>query len=748
MSLEFSFKCSFNKRGSIVIIVVAVFVVLFVFLTTFLVSTSSKTYTTKKLGDTTLAREFANSLALLSCQYVKNVELKDKNSDIRKKLSMPYVKSDTSKMSIDIGSKVSAYFKEKLKSGSDDLISLLEKNSGLKNLKWNIECSINAADFKPLDGGSEPMPYSREKTANIVFFISVLHTPPASKSRITEDYYYVCDMKVVANLIPVLSKFTFYVENALGNEKGDRFNLCKTYADGSLKRNAEYKPWVFFNGSSDLHNATKYSDLVKTPVGLIYLGGGTKSNPISLGLARGWVNNINVKSPYGEEFHFYKNQNEDLGYWKTMKFFSLQEAIMTAEIGLCDDTSGENRAWNDLLNGYDGTSKKHSILKLFGTDGAQSPTMVLGFVKSRFGKFNMYKVEKEGDFNPPYFLYYFEEQEKLDKACGINYEYNDDSNNEEESNDQNDPDILPFYNAMCPKLGLSMGDSIDIDLYREKYGSGIIDDWYNKGFLYYLTNNIQPFPYNGQHIISSNDKLANLCGFNNDTSVFTAVPEEYKKVYNDGDIDSLEEMKEFLNVDRLLINTDSESKKNNRISYYVNDGNLKSGGNKITFETYLTKKHLLKDKELDLNGWIVVNTDSGESLDINELKVVSNGGIILTKGDINIKGDIKSQNDAHLNIVALDGSIAIEEGANQVDASLIAGGRSGQVKLFGGSNSHDLVINGNIAMSCLNDLEKMKRGPKVNYIDKLSVMPHVTNDENSEVPLLMYDLKIGPNLFD
>lgn len=746
MFLESHFKCSFSKRGSIVVIVVAVFVVLFVFLTTFLVSTSSKTYTTKKLGDTTLAREFANSLALLSCQYIKNVELKDKNSDIRKKLSMPYVKSDTSKMSLDIGGKVSAYFKEKLKSGSDDLISLLEKNSGLKNLKWNIECSINAADFKPLDGGSEPMPYSREKTASIVFFISVLHTPPASKSRIAEDYYYVCDMKVVANLIPVLSKFTFYVENALGNEKVDRFNLCKTYADGSLKSSSEYKPWVFFNGSSDLHNATKYSDLVKTPVGLIYLGGGTKSNPIALGLARGWVNNINAKSPYGEEFHFYKNQDENQGYWKTMKFFSQQEAVMTAEIGLCDDISGENRAWNSLLNGYDADSKKHSILKLYGTDGAQSPTMVLGFVNSRFGKFNMYKNEKEGDYNPPTFLCYFDDQDSLDKACLLST--SNGSGNSGESSDQNDFEIFLFYKAMCPVLGISLGNQIDIDVYKKQYSSGVYDECYNKGFLYYLTNNIQPFPYDGQHIISSSDKLANLCGYNSDTSVFTAVPEEYKKVYNDGDIDSLEEMKEFLNMDRLLINTDSESKKNKRISYCVNDGNLKSGGNKITFETYLTKKHLLKNKELDLNGWIVVDTDSGESLDINELKVLSNGGIILKKGDINIKGDIKSQNDAHLTIVALDGSISIEEGANQVDASLIAGGSSGQVKLFGGRNSHDLVINGNIAMSCLNDLEKMKRGPKVNYIDKLSVMPHVTNDENSEVPLLMYDLKISPNLFN
>ena len=741
MFLDSHLQCNYSKRGSIVVIVIAVFVVLFIFLSTFLFSTSSKTYTTKKLGDTMLAREFANSLALLSCQYVKNVELKDNNSDIRKKLSMPYVKNDTSTINIDIGNKVSAYFKDKLKSGSDDLISLLEQNSGLKNLKWNIECSVNAADFKPLDGGKDPMPYSREKTASIVFHISVFHTPPASKSRISEDYFYVCDMKVVANLIPVLSKFTFYVENALGNEEGDRFNLCQTNADGSLKGGSEYKPWIFNNGTCDLHSITKYSDLVKSPVGLIYFGGGSKSNPISLGLARGWTNNIDAKSPYGEEFHFYKNRDESQGYWKTTKLFNSKEAIMTAEVGLCDDVSGSCKAWHDMLGAYyDSKSKKHSIFKLYGTDGAQSPTMVLGFVKSRFGQYNIYKNENEdpGVIN---YLMYIDHQEDLDSACYI-------SNSEGDPSTGGVVDFFTFYKAVYALFGVGFGESINVDDYNEKFGSKIADDWYNKGYLYYLTNNIQPYPYKGQHIISSSDSLANLCGYNNDTGVFTAVPDEYKKVYNDGNIDSLEEMNEFLNPDKLLINTDSESKNNERISYFVNDEILKSGGNKISFETYLTQKHLLKNKELNLNGWFVVNIDSGESLEINEFKVISNGGIILTKGDINIKGDIKCQNNAHFTLVALNGSISIDENASQIDASLIAGGSSGQVKLLGGSNSHDLVINGSIAMGCLKDLDKLKRGAKLNYMEKLSVMPRSTNDENSELPLLMFDLKINPNLFD
>ena len=742
MFLEFFLRSYYRKRGSIVIIIISVFIVLSIFLASFMMATSSRTYTTKKLGETTLSREFANSLVLLSCQYIKNVELKDKNSDIRKKLSMPYVKGDTSKISVDIGSKVSNFFKDKLKSGSDDLISLLEKNCGLKDLKWGIECSVNAADFKPLDGKNEPMPYSREKTGCIRFFITVSHTPPASKSRIKEDYFYLCDIRVVANLIPVLSKFTFYVENALGNEDSGRFNLCKTNADGSLKSGSEYKPWVFNNGNYNLHNVTKYDDLVKSPTGLIYLGGGSDNNPISLGLARGWINNIDAKSPFGEEFHFFKNQDENQGYWKTTKLFNSKEAIMTSEVGLCDDVSGSCKAWNDMLGAYyDEKSRKHSILKLYGTDGAQSPTMVLGFVKSRFGQYNIYKNENE-DTPVINYLMYFDHQSDLDSACYI-------ASSDGNPSDGGVVDFFYFYKAVYTLLGLSFGQAINVDVYNDKFGSKIADDWYNKAYLYYLTNNIQPFPYNGQHIISPSDSMANLCGYNNDKKVFTAVPDEYKNVYNDGNIESLVEMKDFLNIDKLLINPDSNSKNNKRIAYKVNDESLKDGDKAITFDEYLTKKHLLKNKELDLNGWVVIDRDSSNSLDINEFKVVSNGGIILLKGDIVIKGDIKSDNSSHLTLVTLDGSILIDENVNNVDASLIAGGNSGQIKLFGNSNSHDLVINGNIAVSCLDDLEKLKRGAKVNYVDKLSALPNNSGgEENSELPLLMFDFQLKPEMWD
>ena len=47
------------------------------------------------------------------------------------------------------------------------------------------------------------------------------------------------------------------------------------------------------------------------------------------------------------------------------------------------------------------------------------------------------------------------------------------------------------------------------------------------------------------------------------------------------------------------------------------------------------------------------------------------------------------------------------------------------------------------------DLEKLKRGAKVNYVDKLSALPNNSGgEENSELPLLMFDFQLKPEMWD
>ena len=64
-----------HKRGSVILVVVCVLVALMILLASFFKSTTSRVHTTKKLGDTMLARELAYSLAVLSNHYLKNTEL-------------------------------------------------------------------------------------------------------------------------------------------------------------------------------------------------------------------------------------------------------------------------------------------------------------------------------------------------------------------------------------------------------------------------------------------------------------------------------------------------------------------------------------------------------------------------------------------------------------------------------------------------------------------------------------------------
>ena len=81
-----------KKKGSVIVVVVCLFVALLILFASFLKSSTSRVYTTKKLGDTMHAREFAQSLALLSFKYLKNIEIKDNGSSLRTVLSLPVKK--------------------------------------------------------------------------------------------------------------------------------------------------------------------------------------------------------------------------------------------------------------------------------------------------------------------------------------------------------------------------------------------------------------------------------------------------------------------------------------------------------------------------------------------------------------------------------------------------------------------------------------------------------------------------------
>lgn len=708
--MNMSLRC--RKRGSVIIIIAGVFVVLLVILGSFMKTTTSRVHTTKKLGDTMLAREFATSLAALSNHYIKFVELKDKNSKLRKALSAPLEKMAAPETSEDITENFASAMRSKVKSGSEDVLTLLEKASGLNKLKWKLSWIVNKGDFAPIKF-DDKTPYPREKDGVVRVYMKISYVLPGTTESVTEDYMFVSQIRIVANLIPVLSKFTLYVEDALNNGEETRLNLVSTKANGDPNNGSVYHPWILNNGKGSDKTIDNYKDLVKSPRGLVYLGGGTRDKPISLGIARGW--NEDGFGSYGEDFHFFKNSNAAEGYWKTIELFGGGKGIMASDIGLCDDISDDNlRAWQAQLGGgYSQKSKVNSIFKLYGTDGAKSPTLVLGFVDSMFASVRIFKYGNDVNF-----LSYIDHEEDYLSGCGFAVQ---DMNAFESGYD-----VLALYNCV--------GGSLSYEDYLSKYASRLSQTPYNKDYLYILTNNSTANPKSQV----SDSKLKSLAGYNINEKDFTAVPEGYDSIVEGVD---LTDMDEFLNVKRLSIDGSEGSECNNRIAYSTS---VKAVGDDI--EAYFTRKGLLENGEMNLNGWVYVKSDSTLEININKCKVISQGGIIVDGGDICIKGNIEAEDGAHLTLVALSGKISVEAGVTNIDASLIAG--DGQVKFLGKHIDGDIKINGNVVMRKINCLENLAAGCKLNYKDELSAMPGLEADDRSELPTLMFCLRDNPKMFD
>ena len=728
--IQFFFYNNNKKKGNVFLVVICVFVILLILFSTFLSFSNSRVFSTKKLGDSLHAREFAKSLALLAFNYLKNVELKDQESTIRSFLSLPF--SRLGNKSEKITNKLKDYVAAHLKNGSDDLISSLVSKSGLRDLKFEVTWLIHKVDFKEIKTGNT-VPYPREKTGFIRVLIKMSYILPGTKNITEEDYLFISPVKVVANILPVLSKFSLYVKDALNGEEGDRFNVIDTNASGELNSNPVARPWVINNGENSEMAKDKFDDIINDSRGVIYLGGGTDSDPIVLGLARGWAEE--GVGTYGEDFHFFKSSDVDAGYWKTLEIWESGKGLMCANIGLCNDESDEDLIeWQAQLGaGFSEKSKYNSLFKLYGTDGKKSPTLVFGYVDSLFASIRMYKFGNYSEF-----LLYIDNEEDYSL-------YNTYDAEAFMASQEGYGAIQNFYQDYLAKEGKS---ELKYEDYLNDYASKLWRNRYTNDYTYILTNNTVPYPE------ISDDNLNQLCK-QEANDIFEKVPftanAHYERIFGS----NLKDLESFLNPALLSIDGSADNSKNQeRLSY-----NIKASETKGSLMNYLVDSKLLKTndnkKELDLNGWLYIECDNGSEITLDDkINVVSNGGIIVSNGDINIKGDIECSPDAHLTLLSLNNNIVIEGGVKQIDASLIAGG--GQIKLIGKpDNTEELTVNGNIIMNTIENGAikdgNLKRGLKLNYKNILSAIPYKednTEEDRSELPLLMFDLDEEPEMLN
>ena len=724
----------YPKKGSVIFVVIAIFVALMILLASFVKSTSSRVHSTKKICDTMHARELANSLAVLINHYIKHVELKKAGSELKKLLSLPIDKMK------DGEGKIS---REELVKYFGSLYTSLIDSSGLNKLEIiDLSWKIYKDDFSSLQLDGKDSPYPREKKGMICSDMKISYLLPGTKKPITEEYSFSSDIKIVANLLPVLSKFSFYVEDVFDKRNiGDElvltsyFNVVDT-TEGGILNSGSPRPWVINNGGGS--NFDNYKDYLTDKRGFIYLGGGTNDRPIILGIARGFSSA--TQGDFGEDFHFYKNGRQ--GYWKLREVWTKSQPvanILEAEIGLCNDNTASFNNWQKKFgNGrYDKISRYNSIFRLYGTDSlGKSPTLVYGYVDSMHGSVRAFK--NSGGHN---YLYFFDYEEDFINSAG----YGDSS--------LKIYDLYAFGGAYVGEFG---GEQATYEDYNDKYTSKITRSRYNRDFTYFLAKEKGKSPSDQQYPLKYctdllKGELKNLCSDDED-DIFLNVPNadgaaEFRNIYSSSI--NLEKLDEFIDPEKLCIDgsSDDEEKKT-RIAYNTA---IKSSEDA---EEFLKINGLLRNKDLDLNGWVYFDCGNND-LVLNDLKVITQGGII-AKGNITIKGNIKSDSGAHLNIIALNGNITIERGVENIDASLIA---EKTIKLEGDEKDKKLYINGNIVMGSILskngknvDTDKMKRGFFLKYNTDLSAIPfsnkYNVEEEKTEIPLLMFNIKENIKMLD
>lgn len=694
-------KTRFNnsKKGSVLIISIAIFVALLAILGGFLKSTTQRQYATKKLNTVLLAREFSNSIAVLATHKLRDSELKDLSSKFVEELRRP-LKDMPALAKGDIT-------EAELTTLYGGLIDDLKKaNSELGELAFKVNWSCSKEDFAPLLEA-----YPREKTGAIKIFVEVDYMAPGSKNKITESYLYSVKAKVTANIVPVLSKFTLYMEDALAGEPEERFNTIRTDSRGHMLNGNEYRPWILKNGPN--LTVTSYKSFAEEAYGLVYLGnpnssGGEKN--INLALSRSW----NEPGECSEGFHFLANGRGD-GLYTVEKLDGIYQ--MNWEIGLADDKDGEAQFWYDLVrHGFHEMSKYSSILKLYGAEqDSVSPTLVLGNVKARSLCARAYKgiLDNYVEYGP---LPYIENELAFINFSGVTGIESDE-----------DFSFKPFSTSYKNQHGRDL----TFDVYKEKYNSVLLEFPYNRSLLYMATNYQDRHPENSGVIAKTDELFKFTTGGSLDQNLMAKVPEPFHKIYN---VDSLEKMNDFLDYEKTFLN-------GARISHTIDLTKEKNSN----LATELKKRHLLDEKELklNLNGWVYVKSDSPITISEKSITLTSHGGIILERGNILVKAPVTPLGgDYLLQLVALDGNIDIEA-SGDLSLALTASSKSssdnGQVKLIGKATSNRVKIIGNVAVKHIKSVkDHMARGLRIDYNPSLAALPDNMSEENNEENLLMF----------
>ncbi len=663
-------------------------------------------------GEQRITSAIAQALATLAIHHLQQKVLVDPNSQLSKYLAkrldaMGDLRRSPTQTLI------------KLEDASNALKPLVESLraplADLGQFSYTIEYECRQSDFSAAGLNSA---FPREKRGKLHIYVTTNYRKnnAATSDTISEDFHFVCQVKVMAALAPVLSKFTLYVENALagsgyGTNSPWRYNCTGTTINGALTANPPAIPLVFNHGGPTGTVPKTMDELVRPRRGLVFLGGGR----VYLNIARGW----NPVGPFGEGFHLFAKGNGDGLY--TLRTEN-GVAIMNWEQGMCYETqpSPAEDWWNFIKNSPNaGIARFNSILKLFGTDRDVSVTLVLGDVARTVLNARAYKDTNTPTIEPPYdFMPYIESLTDWQQAT------------DPATNDATDPSAArdtPALQPLSTKTTTPLSrDQTGLDNYKREYASNIVYTPYMSSLAFVYTANAQANPLGAM----AGDPVADLMQGNATSWPAAAKQNTFPtQIQVPGCPTALNAMQPLL--DAMMVPGD-------RTAWDIPEAETAGGANAV--RDALKRRGLLRENggedELAPAGWVFVRGQ--QNLEFSRpTSLLTSGGIVLEKGSITIRQTIKDNGKA-LILVARSGSIAVEcQDGTEVNASLIA-----KDKVLLKSTGRPKIL-GSLAMGQF-ELANASKGADIGYNPILSAMPNAGSDADSEESLLAASLDPMP----
>ncbi len=691
-----------KRNGTVLITVLAIFVLVFMIGMGLNRFSSSIRRQTNRTGEDSLVELTVQGLAIAAFHKIQADLLSETPSDgnrLKKALASPRPNL-----------KETAYVLER---GNSEFAKIAEniakplREQG--DFKYTIYYHIDDKDFVADLSARDP----REKEGHIRLRIGT------SYRGIDDEFTFACKIKVTSAWIPLLSKFNLFIENPESDIDKWRFNTVRTKPDGDLIAGSP-RPIVLDNGERiSGKGMMDLSTYVKSRVGWVFFGG---EAPTILNLAQG-------TNEFGEFFHLYETWDTALsqfvGFYETAYYnYSCNGinglvATVQWDKGIADEAgAGAYPAhWYNIVKGTPDEQRmtKNSVFRLYGTDKQQTPTLVLGRVFRGMISARGYQTSPKGLIQAELFQWVPANQW---------------------------PEYISYDTSIAGRNGLSsiatvareiLGlDEGDLDTYREKYASQATQQGYNASLAFIATNRTTADPYK------------HFAGWFSRVMQATSNIDEMNQL--PVDIDGHKAGSRIPNLSSMLSSLSAKACFSINIDQALKEID-KEGAQQASLLDILALRGIYRKSTatLDPDGWIVIRSSSKIKLLIDQpIKVTSNGGIILEKGDmllasnidagnyLNKPGDERSNTPAHtLQLITLDGNIAA--GACNIDATLIANGNVLFLK-------EKPIIRGAVATKWY-DIANASAGADIHYNQTLALE---AADGSNHLELLSFKLNPTP----